>query len=62
MNVGYSNTNNSSIEVEVCCPLCGADIYINKHGTDYKCMNRECVLFEYIASELVVKINSVQLK
>ena len=43
MNKGYSCTMEKN-PVEEICPLCGSDIYINKYGTDYCCLNKECVL------------------
>lgn len=43
MNRGYANSMSSNPVDEVCC-LCGSDIYINKYGTDYCCMNKDCKL------------------
>lgn len=43
MNVGYGNLNEQN-PVDEICPICKSDIYINKWGTDYLCMNKECVL------------------
>lgn len=44
MNVGYMNMNTKDRDNELCCPLCQSDIYVNKYGTDYRCVNDECVL------------------
>jgi hypothetical protein len=41
MNMGYS-TNKHNINVS--CPVCGSDIYGNKYGTDFHCMNDKCFL------------------
>lgn len=58
MNVGYLNCSGESalkLNQEATCPLCGSDIYMNKYGTDYKCMNASCDL-SIKASELVKRI------
>jgi hypothetical protein len=58
MNVGYGAINQANES----CKLCGADIYINKLGTDYKCMNPECILNEHHALELIKLVSSVLIK
>jgi NAD-dependent DNA ligase len=55
MNVGYMN---AGMNFDSNCPLCGDDVYVNKYGTDYKCMNEECVLNRK-ASVVIDEINSV---
>ena len=42
MNVGYSNINTVDRDKELCCPLCGSNIYVNKYGIDYTCTNGLC--------------------
>ena len=55
MNVGYMNAGMSQ---DVNCPLCGSNVYINKYGSDYLCVNEECPLHRK-ASVVVREIHSV---
>lgn len=41
MNLGYMNHNELGME-DVNCPLCGSNIYMNKYGSDFRCMNENC--------------------
>ncbi len=50
MNWGYSN---KGIDDNAVCPLCGSDVRISKFGSDYRCLNRDCILFEN--SHVVIK-------
>ena len=50
MNVGYSNIG---ISDDVVCPLCGNNVRISKFGFDYRCVNKECLLFRN--SHIVIK-------
>lgn len=46
MNTGY--TNKTMIENglnDLCCPICGSDIYVNKYGSDFACISSECKLY-----------------
>ena len=52
MNVGYSH---SVYEVDVSCPICGSDVYINKDGNDFRCINKECAA-NINARELIWRI------
>ena len=43
MNVGYSNSTTAEHRnKDICCPICGSDIYVSKYGNDFRCMNKEC--------------------
>jgi len=43
MNVGYLNSATAEHRnKDICCPICGSDIYISKYGNDFRCMNKEC--------------------
>jgi len=55
MNVGYMN---SGMEQDVSCPICGSNVYINKYGSDYRCVNTECALNRK-ASVLMEEIGNV---
>lgn len=55
MNVGYMNAGMSN---DVNCPLCGSNVYINKYGSDYICMNEEFPLHRK-ASIIIKEIQSV---
>lgn len=55
MNVGYMN---AGISDDANCPLCGGNVYINKYGSDYICMNEGCKLHRK-ASVVINEINSV---
>ena len=55
MNVGYMN---AGMNQDVNCPLCGSNVYVNKYGSDYRCVNEECPL-HLKASVVVMKIHSV---
>lgn len=55
MNVGYMN---AGISQDVNCPLCGSNVYINKYGSDYICMNENCKLHRK-ASKVIMEIQSV---
>ena len=55
MNVGYMNVGMSN---DVSCPICGSNVYINKYGSDYRCMNTDCFLNKK-ASESIKEIQSV---
>jgi len=52
MNIGYANGNIDTWNVIF--PLCSSNIYVNKYGTDYSCVNKECVLSN--KASVVVKI------
>ena len=55
MNVGYMN---AGMNQDVNCPLCGSNVYVNKYGSDYRCVNEECPLHRK-ASVVVMEIRSV---
>lgn len=55
MNVGYQNVG---MNIDVNCPLCGRNVYINKYGSDYLCVNEECKLNRK-ASVVIAEIQSV---
>lgn len=57
MNVGYGNLNEPN-PVEEVCPICKSNIYVNKYGTDYLCVNKECALNRK-ASVLVKEIELI---
>lgn len=56
MNVGYANAKTFN-NVDMNCPICGADIYISKYGNDFKCMNEKCPVSEN-ASNVIMKLQN----
>ena len=55
MNVGYATTDTMDLR----CPLCSADIYVNKYGTDFYCVNSECDLSEISPVLLAKRLESI---
>ena len=59
MNVGYVNCKdlNNPINNKV-CPICNKDIYINKYGSDFACIDINCAL-GHGARQLIKTINDM---
>jgi len=53
MNRGYMN-HTTMQEENVNCPICGSDIYMNKYGNDFRCLNEKCALNMNVGNLMVL--------
>ena len=60
MNVGYTNIlkHKDSPDTNPVCPICDSDVYGSKYGNDFRCINKECILYKTNASKLIDSLQS----